>query len=309
MFFGPLGGADEAVLFGVPACQDDGALRRPAALDRRTERTRHFELRRRSGVRIDRAMRPGVAMVAENHQLVGLDAALDGRDDVVDRLEAFVHLHVHRDARGARTDVIRKRQSALPVVRHARAAETPQDLLRFGIRDRQRGNLRNVGHLRRAGTRFAPLVDGQPGVDRIAGHVREEQHRSALNRRRRAHRPVGIHIARHVAVVARIGVDEHADGAAILRLLDLQPAERAAVANQRDLAFDRDAHARQAREVGRRAVVHVDDLALGAARRAVAVERREHAFDGRVLVDVVRVLAQLQLLFNRRRQLERDCFG
>ena len=195
MLLRPLGRADQPVFLGVPAGDQDRALRRPAALERRAEAARHLEHRRRARIGIDGAMRPRVAMIAEHDQLLRLDAALDPRDDVVDRLEAFVHLHVHRDGRRARPDVIRKRQAALPLVRHARAAETPQDLLRFGVADRQRRNLRHVGHLLardplRAGDRRASRAStDRPAHARGTAPSRAESPTAAASAHRDTRRP------------------------------------------------------------------------------------------------------------------------
>src|SRR5687768_7492861 len=108
MLLRPLRRSNEAVLFRVPACNHDRALRRPATLERRAKTARHLELRGRPRVGIDSPVRPRVAVIAEDDQLLWLTAPFDSRDDVVDRLQAFIHLNVHRHGRGAWADVIRE---------------------------------------------------------------------------------------------------------------------------------------------------------------------------------------------------------
>src|SRR4029434_7253335 len=67
----PLGRADEAVLLGVPAREHDRALRLEARAFQLAERARALEERRRAGAGIDGAVHPRVAVIADDHPLVG----------------------------------------------------------------------------------------------------------------------------------------------------------------------------------------------------------------------------------------------
>ena len=115
------------------------------------------------------------------------------------------------------------------------------------------------------------------GCGRIAGLQREVLHRPPLNRGRRTHRAVRVHVALEVPVVGRIGKNQDSDRAALLRFFHFQAAKRAAVPHERDLAFDRHTHGLQSLVIGRRAVVHVNHLRIGVAARAVAMKRGELA--------------------------------
>ena len=81
---------------------------------------------------------------------------------------------------------------------------------------------------------------GRQRIARIERHVRDG---AALEPMRRAHRPVRIGLVDRIAVVVRIGIDDAADRAVLLRELRLQSAPARAVARDDDLAFDADAQA------------------------------------------------------------------
>ena len=257
----------------------------------------HFEHGSRAGIWIDGAGRPRIAMVANHKHLIG--CARDGRNHVVDGLQSLVHVHLHVDCRAAGTNVVRKGQAALPLIRHARSAKISQQFLGFAIRDGQRRNLRNVVHLIACDALRAVGRRNAAWRGRVAWLDRKVLHGTALNRRRRTHRSIRIDIPPHVAVICGIGVDQHADGTALLSFFDLQPAKRTAVANQRDLPLKRQAHGFQALVVGRRTVVDVDDLPARCTGSAVAMEGRELATRCRVFVLRIRIFHQRQLLPRR----------
>jgi hypothetical protein len=95
-------------------------------------------------------------------------------------------------------------------------------------------------------------------------------------------------------------------GAALLGFLHLETAEGAAVLHEGDLALDREAHRLQALVIRGRPVVHEDDLAVGLAGRAVAVERGELPAHRRVFVLRVVVLDEREFFHARFHHLERD---
>ena len=99
MLLGPLGGADEAFFFGVPAADDDGACGLPALLEEVAEAVDGFEHGGGAGAGVDRAVDPGVAVVAGDDPVVFLGGvgAGDGADDVPDGAEGDVLLEVHVD--------------------------------------------------------------------------------------------------------------------------------------------------------------------------------------------------------------------
>ncbi len=99
MLLGPLGRADEAFFFGVPAADDDAALGLPALLEEVAEAVDGFEHGGGAGVGVDGAVDPGVAVVSGYDPVVflGWVGAVDGADDVPDGAEGDVLLEVHVD--------------------------------------------------------------------------------------------------------------------------------------------------------------------------------------------------------------------
>ena len=99
-----------------------------------------------------------------------------------------------------------------------------QQDLRIRPRDRQARNLRDVLALRARGV----LVGRETGSGRVAGVQRDELYATALHRRRVACGALGVRRVAvgdcDCAVVARIGVDEHASSTEFLRALDLHNA-------------------------------------------------------------------------------------
>ena len=95
VLLGPLGRADQAVFLGVPARVQERPPRLPAILDGRPQRTAHFQRRRRAAARVDRAVDPGVAVVADHDPAIGLDRAGNRGDHVPDRANLIIHRHRH----------------------------------------------------------------------------------------------------------------------------------------------------------------------------------------------------------------------
>ena len=136
-------------------------------------------------------------------------------------------------------------------------------------------------------------LPGRQGIPRV---VPDELDAPALDRVGRAPRPIRVHHALLVAIVLRIGVDDHALGAVLLGEVHLDAAEAAAVAHDHDLAGDADAELVELRVILRQAVVHVDQLARHVAGRRVGVV----AVD-----DVAEVLQPRERLLLHRQLLQR----
>ncbi len=161
--------------------------------------------------------------------------------------------------------------------------------MRVGVGDRDDRDLqdrRSIGD----GQPLGVLGRADAGGQRIAGEQHHVGDRAALDSPRRPGGPVGIGDLRRIAVVPRVGVDDAADCAVVLRQLRLQAAPALAVAGDDDLALDVDPHPLERLVVVGHAVVDVDqgrgDVAvalisdvggqrgLGRARSRVARDRR-----------------------------------
>ena len=81
---GPLGRADQALLFGVPTAKDDSPFGTPSGLEQFADAVHCFEHAGRAARRIDGAEDPGVAVVAGDDPLIRIGGAVDGADDVPD---------------------------------------------------------------------------------------------------------------------------------------------------------------------------------------------------------------------------------
>ena len=104
-------------------------------------------------------------------------------------------------------------------------------------------------------------VEATPGVSRVAGILEEILHGAALHAGLRPPGADGPGIALVVAIVLRVGVDEHAGGAALLGDVDLDAAKICAVAADHDLAVQVDVLRGEFVEVFEAAVVGVDHFA------------------------------------------------
>ena len=167
------------------------------------------------------------------------------------------------------------------------AAEGGEQGLGVGVGDRQGGDPGEHGDLLPRPP-LGVLGGAGEGRQRIAAVVAEVEHRAALHPVRAAPAAFGVDVALEVAVAARIGVDDAADGAVLGRHLGLDAAPRAAVAGDHHLAGDVDAAQRQLLVVVGHAVVDVDELAGHVAVDGVGVVGREVRLllrRGRVAVD------------------------
>ena len=196
-------------------------------------------------------------MITTHDPLIGERRALQRRDNVVHRLDVPVEGHLQVDAGRTGAEAVGDRQGAAPRRRRDAAAHGREQRLGVAVGNRQRGNLRQrLGvrecEARRAGDRRLTRCE------RVAGVHRQVERTAALHAVLVAHRAIGEHLVHEVAVIARIGVDDAADGAVLRRDLRLRAAERPAVARNDDGALDRDAGSLEFLVVLGTAVVHVD---------------------------------------------------
>ena len=174
----------------------------------------------------------------------------------------------------ARPDVVGHRQAALERRGRRRPAQALEQRLGLAVGDRRRRDPRQVGRV----VRRQPLRARHGRLarsERVARVVEDVLDRPALDRVRRAPRAVGIHGTLLEAVVRGVGVDQHSLGATDLGLLRLDAAERAAVADEHDLAGDADAELVELRVVLREPVVgvhHVCRHVAGRRERVVALD-------------------------------------
>src|SRR2546425_342860 len=127
VLFTPLGAADQALLLGIPTGKDDGPVRTPSLLQQLANSMDAFQHRSRAAIRINRAVHPGIAMVAYDHPFVGILRARDLSHYIPDGPVLVVlfqmYLHLHRPG----ADVVREGQSSLPFTWRLRPAQVLQD--------------------------------------------------------------------------------------------------------------------------------------------------------------------------------------
>ena len=124
---GVLGGADQALFFGVPTGKHHGAPGTPSGFQQFANAVHGLQHGRRAAAGIGGAKHPGIAMIAGNHPLLGILRAPQGADHVPDGPQAVILRQVQADFGRSGTNVIGKRQRALPLARRNRAAQLAQD--------------------------------------------------------------------------------------------------------------------------------------------------------------------------------------
>ena len=128
--------------------------------------------------------------------------------------------------------------------RHAAGATGPaerrQQRLRVAVGNRHHRNLGEGGGILERQP-FGILGRADSRRERIARIDRHIHDAAALHAVRIAAWPRGEHVALNVAVVARVGIDEAADGAVLGRDLGLDAAPGAAVARDHDRSLHRNA--------------------------------------------------------------------
>ena len=256
MRLGPFRGTEQPRFFAIPERVNNGPLRFPALLQQFGKPAHLFHLGDRARKRICSAVDPAVMMIAANHPLVRIFGAGNAHDHVIQLVLVPVEFQTHMHLRGTRTDVIRNRQSAAPVLRRDRPFQRSQQRLRVAVRH---GKHRNFGKRFRFAQR-QPLRAGNRADarrERIAGIQRHIHHAPALRAVPRAIGTVREHVALKVTVIAWIGIDDAGHRAMLGRDLRLDAAPGLPVARDHDGSADRDAHPRELFVVGGDAVVDV----------------------------------------------------
>src|SRR6266851_6372049 len=127
-----------------------------------------------------------------------------------------------------RSDVVRKWQSATPFLRSHRPFQILEQRLGVRPRDRQHRNLLErfrLGKWKPAGAFFRSPA-WRKRIAGIDGHI---HHAAALDAVFWPVRPLGIGVALEITIVARIGIDETTDGAALERHLWFHAAPTRAI--------------------------------------------------------------------------------
>ncbi len=290
MLFAPLGRRRQREFLGVPAREQDRALRPPAAARELAERPGELHQRSRPARWIDAAIDPRVAMVAHDHHVVGSLASDDHPGDGPDFPDAIVgpDFQAH--------DRIPGLEDHARVLVRQRRADDGRKRHRFGFRDAARAG-----------------YGWPPGRERVAGHHEVVHDAAALDVALRSPGTFRVHRPLARAVVFRIGIDQDPGGASLLRRQGLEAAiaVRHRVADERDLAADVDAAAGKGVVVGRIAAARVDDRRGDFAGRRVRVIRKPGLLrrDLRVRIFRDRILAHRRAPGGRRRHLDDDFLG
>ena len=183
------------------------------------------------------------------------------RDDVVERALLIIHHQLHVRDGCAGPDVIGKRQAALPLARDVRAAEIREDC---GSVLRIDGHSWNVRKIRGVGGREALGIGscGHSRRERVAGINLCVFHGAALDAGHGAPGAVGEHVARNVAVVFGIGINNEGQSLVLFSEFCFDAAIAAAVASDCDFSGDADSQLFELAIIRLHAVIHIDDGAV-----------------------------------------------
>ena len=223
-------------------------------------------------------------MTRYQDELVRLDLTGDFPEHVPHRPLLIVVLDMHLDPCGSRPDVVRDGKPSLPVRRHDRATDVPQDLERLAVRDRLDRNLLDG----RGVFEREPLDAGNGRLERcerIAGVNRHVQETSPLYAFPRAPATVRIDIPPDVPVFLGVGVDHHGCSTTLGCFAYLHPPHlprTAAVPNDDDLALERHTHLLQQPVVPDPPIVCVDQFAGCVTGSYVRCHTGQPALDIRV---------------------------
>src|ERR1039458_10191972 len=206
----PFGGTDEAFFFSVPTAEDDGAARPPALVNESTEATNGFKHGGGTAGRINCAIDPRIAVIAEDDRCAGILRALDFPDDIPDDAALVVLLGDEVDFYAAGAEVIAERQCALPGLRNPRPCEGLENGCGIVEAERNRDDARldaiGTGDIGGA-SRVRQIERGSDaGSFGIAGIPENVIHRAALDASVGTPGTDGIGVALVKAVVLRIGV-------------------------------------------------------------------------------------------------------
>ncbi len=241
--------------------------------------------------RILRPEDPAVAVVSAHHPLVWMFCARHDGDDVIERLLVPVRLHhqVRRNAGSAH--VIGDRQRAAPTLGRDRSFQGVQEVQGVAIADRDHRDLQDRLGLADGDARRA-FHGPDPRRERIAGLHRDVLHGAALDPAIRTERALRIGVARSIAVVGRVRINDAAHRAVLIGELGLEPSPANPVPGDHDLALHIQPQALKGFIVRWHAVVQVDQRSRHIAVRAIGhiarqtaglVRRRRIACDWRLV--------------------------
>src|SRR5208282_6941993 len=117
MLLSPLGGTHQTFFFAIPTAENHGALRLPTRFQQLAHAVYAFEHGRSAAVGVDRAVHPGVAMIASDHPLIRQLAAADAADHIPERAELIILLEMHLHPHRSWADVVGEGQRTLPLAR------------------------------------------------------------------------------------------------------------------------------------------------------------------------------------------------
>src|SRR3989304_5374826 len=141
-----------------------------------------------------------------------MDGASNPRDDVSYRLDVPVRLDLEMDFRRPGPDVIGDGERPAPLHGSERPGQGFEERLRVAVGDRERRDLRESRGLG-YGQTLSVLGRSHAGGQWIAGIERRVHDASARGAVPGPHRSPGKDLASEVPIVARIGIDQAADGA------------------------------------------------------------------------------------------------
>src|SRR5437870_1754804 len=127
MLLYPLSGADQAFFFAIPTAKDQCPPGFPSRLEQFADAVHRFQHGRRTAVGIHRSVDPCVAMISCDDPFVRQFTSAYAANNVPERAELIVLFEMHLHSYRARTDVVSKRQRALPIARRFRTAEMLQN--------------------------------------------------------------------------------------------------------------------------------------------------------------------------------------
>ncbi len=256
----PLGRCRHRKLFSVPAGEEDRPPRPPARALKIAERPRELDERCRSAAWIDAAINPGITVVADDHDIVWLFAATDGRRHSPDWPDAIVcpnfEAHDCRSGAGA----ARGGLVVLPRRGHFRAFERVENHARI-LEGQWSADYPWKRH--RVARREPPRAGCRcpPRSQRVAGRKEVVGDPTALDATFRPPGAIRIGLALLAAIEGRIAVHEDAGSAARLcrQRLEAAIAIGHRVAHEHDFSAHVDALRVQPVVVGRLAITGEDD--------------------------------------------------